>query len=178
LCDSRKPTAGWARASRITASVTWAASVASPRRNFSRAGTLASRSRTTTWVPGGAPAAPVATIAPLSTVTATAASTPRGRVVSTSRDTDAIEGKASPRKPIVAIVVRSSTARSFDVAWRVKASRASSGSMPMPSSTTRIERRPPPSTSIAIWVASASRAFSTSSFTTDAGRSTTSPAAI
>jgi hypothetical protein len=60
LCDSRKPTSGWARASRITASVTWDASVASPRRNFSRAGTLASRSRTTTWVPGGAPAAPVA----------------------------------------------------------------------------------------------------------------------
>src|SRR5579884_3877687 len=50
--------------------------------------------------------------------------------------------------------------------------------MPEPSSATRISRRPPFSTSIRIDRAPASSEFSSSSFTTDAGRSTTSPAAI
>ena len=54
----------------------------------------------------------------------------------------------------------------------------SSGLMPAPSSTTRISRRPPPSSMISIRVAPASSAFSTSSLTADAGRSTTSPAAM
>jgi hypothetical protein len=43
---------------------------------------------------------------------------------------------------------------------------------------TRISRRPPPSVTISIRVAPASSAFSTSSLTTLAGRSTTSPAAM
>ena len=47
-----------------------------------------------------------------------------------------------------------------------------------PSSTMRISLRPPPSTSMRMRVAPASSEFSSSSFTTDAGRSTTSPAAI
>src|ERR1700691_484919 len=42
----------------------------------------------------------------------------------------------------------------------------------------RIRRFPPDSTSMRIDFAPASSAFSSSSFTTDAGRSTTSPAAI
>ena len=42
----------------------------------------------------------------------------------------------------------------------------------------RISLRPPPSTSIRTRVAPASSEFSSSSLTTDAGRSTTSPAAI
>src|SRR3954451_18489468 len=50
--------------------------------------------------------------------------------------------------------------------------------MPLPSSLTRIDWRPPSSTAMSIDVAPASIAFSISSFTTDAGRSTTSPAAI
>ena len=50
--------------------------------------------------------------------------------------------------------------------------------MPVPSSRTRQSSAPPPSTSISIVRAPASRLFSTSSLTTDAGRSTTSPAAI
>ena len=48
----------------------------------------------------------------------------------------------------------------------------------MPSSSTRISRLPPYSTVTAMRVAPASMAFSTSSLTTEAGRSTTSPAAI
>ncbi len=73
---------------------------------------------------------------------------------------------------------RSSAVRSFEVAWRSNASRASSWGMPLPSSITRIMRLPPASVSMRTERAPASSAFSTSSFTTDAGRSTTSPAAI
>src|SRR6185295_12964460 len=50
--------------------------------------------------------------------------------------------------------------------------------MPAPSSLTRIRLFPPSSISMRIALAPASSAFSISSFTTDAGRSTTSPAAI
>src|SRR5262245_51265527 len=50
--------------------------------------------------------------------------------------------------------------------------------MPVPSSLTRMRRRPPPSVTTSMRVAPASSAFSTSSFTALAGRSTTSPAAI
>src|SRR5580693_1609790 len=50
--------------------------------------------------------------------------------------------------------------------------------MPQPSSITRISRFPPDSVSMRIERAPASKAFSSSSFTTEAGRSTTSPAAI
>src|SRR3990172_6478629 len=50
--------------------------------------------------------------------------------------------------------------------------------MPQPSSLTRMESMPPPLTSTAMREAPASRAFSMSSLTTEAGRSTTSPAAI
>ena len=48
----------------------------------------------------------------------------------------------------------------------------------MPSSSTRISFLPPYSAVITTRVALASIAFSTSSLTTEAGRSTTSPAAI
>src|SRR5580692_8442232 len=50
--------------------------------------------------------------------------------------------------------------------------------MPQPSSITRISLLPPDSVSMRIERAPASKAFSSNSFTTDAGRSTTSPAAI
>src|SRR6202050_2215268 len=50
--------------------------------------------------------------------------------------------------------------------------------MPQPSSITRISLLPPDSVSMRMERAPASKAFSSNSFTTDAGRSTTSPAAI
>ena len=53
-----------------------------------------------------------------------------GRVSSVTRATEAIDGSASPRKPSVAIDSRSSAVRSFEVAWRSKASSASSRFMP------------------------------------------------
>ena len=59
-----------------------------------------------------------------------------------------MDGSASPRKPSVAMESRSFTSRSLLVAWRSKASMASSRSMPQPSSAMRISRRPPVSTSM------------------------------
>ena len=100
------------------------------------------------------------------------------RVSSSSRDTDAMEGSASPRNPSVAIESRSFTSASLLVAWRSKASSASSRSMPQPSSASRISLRPPASTSMRNSLAPASSEFSSNSLTTLAGLSTTSPAAI
>jgi hypothetical protein len=72
----------------------------------------------------------------------------------------------------------SSTVESLLVACREKASSISSAEMPSPLSDTRTSRRPPSRVSMRMSVAPASIAFSTSSLTTEAGRSTTSPAAI
>src|SRR5512143_519957 len=73
---------------------------------------------------------------------------------------------------------RSASEEILDVACRSRARRASSFDIPQPSSRTRILSTPPLSSSTSTRVAPASRAFSTSSLTTDAGFSTTSPAAI
>jgi hypothetical protein len=89
-----------------------------------------------------------------------------------------MDGSASPRNPSVAMESRSFTSLSLLVACRSKANSASSRNMPLPLSATRIKRRPPLSTSMRRSVAPASSEFSISSFTTEAGRSTTSPAAI
>ncbi len=101
-----------------------------------------------------------------------------GRVRRTSRDTEAMLGSASPRNPWVVIAARSSAVEILLVACRSSASCASSGSIPTPSSSTRTSFLPPSSHVITTRVAAASMAFSTSSLTTEAGRSTTSPAAI
>ena len=73
---------------------------------------------------------------------------------------------------------RSSRLAILLVAWRLSAVDSSSRAMPAPSSSTAISRTPPASSRTVIWVAPASSALSTSSRTTEAGRSTTSPAAI
>ena len=64
------------------------------------------------------------------------------------------------------------------VACRVKAMPASSGLMPQPSSLIFMYVAPPLLNSTVTLDAPASKEFSISSFITDAGRSTTSPAAI
>ena len=99
-------------------------------------------------------------------------------VINSTRATDAIDAKASPRKPRVPIAFKSSARLIFEVACRSNASTASSRVIPSPSSVIFNKRRPPDSTSITMRKAPASIAFSTSSLATDAGRSTTSPAAI
>ena len=174
-CHSAKPTSGRARAWRRTASKPWANSVASVFKNLRRAGVLKKSSRTSKVVPL-ARAAALSSPVPASTFQACAASAVR--LVMLMSDTDAMAAKASPRKPMVATDSRSDSVAILLVAWRCKASVNSSGAMPMPSSSTTMARTPPALKRTLICVACASSALSTNSRTTEAGRSTTSPAAI
>src|SRR6476469_2809509 len=93
------------------------------------------------------------------------------------RATAPMEGSASPRKPRVRIAERSSSC-SLEVAWRSIAKARSPRSMPLPSSVTWMMLKPPPLATTSMRAAPASMAFSISSLTTLAGRSTTSPAAM
>ena len=99
-------------------------------------------------------------------------------VISSTWATAAMLESASPRKPSEEICVRSSTEVILLVAWRRNASATWSLGIPDPLSVIRIKEIPPSLISTVIAVAPASIAFSTSSFTTEEGRSTTSPAAI
>ena len=78
---------------------------------------------------------------PSSTTSLSPVGAPAARVRISSRDTEAIDGSASPRKPKVAIAVRSPSGI-FEVACRSTESARSAASMPRPSSTTRISRLP------------------------------------
>ncbi len=100
------------------------------------------------------------------------------RVRSSTCATAAMEASASPRNPIVRRAKRSVACVILDVACRSKDSRASVSLIPFPSSITCTRLLPAFSTSTCICWAPASRAFSTSSFITEAGRCITSPAAI
>ncbi len=162
----------------MTSRETCAASAVSAFRNLRRAGKLKNRSATSTSVPSGAPISRTDTPRPASMRTSVPMSAPRSRVRKRKRETEAIDGNASPRKPSVRIAARSEASRILLVAWRSTASAASSLSMPSPSSSTDMRRLPPNSMVMAIRRAPASTAFSTSSLTTEAGRSITSPAAI
>ena len=103
-------------------------------------------------VPTGAPTSLTEISRPASIAIRVAASSPARRVVSVIRDTLAIDGSASPRNPMLAMPHRSSTSRSFDVAWRSSASTRLAALIPQPSSVTRTSARPPPATSIAMVV--------------------------
>ena len=99
-------------------------------------------------------------------------------VIISTWETAAMLESASPRNPRDPICTRSSTERILLVECRKNALGTSDASMPQPLSAMRIIEMPPSSISVTMAVAPASMAFSTSSFTTDAGRSITSPAAI
>ncbi len=129
-------------------------------------------------VPSGAPMADGSLTTLPSAVTTVPIAAPRSRVTSLTRATEATLGSASPRKPRVTMENKSSARDILLVACRSKARDASSRFIPHPSSDTEIISSPPPAISIRTARAPASIEFSTSSFTTDAGRSTTSPAAI
>ncbi len=129
-------------------------------------------------VPRGRAAGATSRMRPPSMRTRLPSASPSCCVTSSTRATEAMEANASPRKPSVETRSRSSAEVIFEVAWRSKASTASSRVIPSPSSETRSRRRPPASTSSSTRRAPASMEFSTSSLATDAGRSTTSPAAI
>jgi hypothetical protein len=139
---------------------------------------LKNRSRTLMVVPRGWAASLTSRMRPPSMATRVAAFAPSVHVVSSTRATDAIEASASPRKPSVPIAARSSVFAnlrgrvSFESEHRVVAHHAFAvvGDFKQTPATSlyldRDARRP------------ASIEFSTSSLATDAGRSTTSPAAI
>src|SRR5206468_2288148 len=129
------------------------------------------------FVPGASPPSRTMSILPPLTTISVPAMASCSRVVRRKRDTLAMLGSASPRKPNVAIASKSETDRILLVACRSSESSASSRSIPQPSSITRISEIPPRRIRMSIFRAPASMLFSTSSFTTDAGRSTTSPAA-
>ena len=69
------------------------------------------------------------------------------------RETDAMLGNASPRKPSVRTASRSSMVPILLVAWRASARTNSSAAMPTPSSRTRHNSAPPFSISISIALA-------------------------
>ena len=174
-CQMAKPTSGRARAWRRTDSMQCASSVASLLRNLRRAGVLKNSSLTSSVVPRlrGAGRS-----SPLRASSSQALSSPSRRERMLVSDTEAMAASASPRKPMVPTCSSSCRSRILLVAWRRSATGSSSRGMPQPSSSTAISRTPPASRRTVIWVAPASRALSTSSRTTEAGRSTTSPAAI
>ena len=153
-------------------------SVPAVRKNFRRAGVLKKRFRTPTLVPTAPDAGLGSTTASPSIESSHAPASPACRERITKRETDAIDANASPRNPNDAIRSRSSAAAILLVACGATARGRSSRPIPTPSSVTRTSSTPPASSSTRTRVAPASRAFSSSSLTTLAGRSTTSPAAI
>ena len=185
MFSSVNPTAGLAIARRLTTSVTAMASARSPRMNFRRAGVAWNRSATSRRVPVSPRPVKAAgfgpSIRPASEYISAAAS-PAARLTIRIRLTEAIDGKASPRKPMVWMFRRSTrpslSGTSFEVACRSSARESSSAVRPQPSSSRVIRFRPPSSIAMAMFRAPASSAFSTSSLTAAAGRSTTSPAAM
>ena len=107
-----------------------------------------------------------------------ASALPSARETIVTSLTDAMLASASPRNPSVEMVSRSVISLSLLVACGRNAALMSSLRTPVPSSLTVMRRMPPSSIVTEISPAPASMLFSTSSLTTEAGRSTTSPAEI
>ena len=82
----------------------------------------------------------------------------------------AMEANASPLNPLVCKLNKSSAFLILEVAWRSKLKRASVGLMPFPSSIIWIRAFPASFIINLTELAPASMAFSSNSFTTDAGR--------
>ena len=173
-----RATSGRARAKRPTADWTRVDSEAAERRNFRLAGRLWNSPLTVTEVPGAAPTRCLRMRVPASSSTWMPESSPSARETIVTRDTAAMLGRASPRKPNVPTDSKSPSLTSLLVANRSNAVATSSSAMPMPLSVTRMYSMPPPLISTDTLLAPASSEFSTSSLTTDIGRSVTSPAAI
>ena len=107
----------------MTSEAMCASSVCSVRRNLRRAGTLKKRSRTVMTVPFGSADSSQRKIFPPAISTVVPVVSSAARVSSSSRDTAAMEGSASPRNPSVEMASRSSASRNLLVAWRSKASK-------------------------------------------------------
>ncbi|MBV6514698.1 MAG: hypothetical protein HPKKFMNG_00327 [Planctomycetes bacterium] len=174
----RRATSGLARAMACTRSSVWENSVLSLLSHLRRAGRLKNRSRTSMVVPSWAAQARLGPSLPPSQVISLAWGSSARLETRRTRDTEAMLARASPRKPLVSTPKRSSALWILLVAWAARASSRSWGWMPAPLSVTRIRVLPASTREMATREAPASRAFSSSSLTTLAGRSTTSPAAI
>ncbi len=178
LCRSENATPGLGKARRVSCSVMWPDSVLVVLRNFRRAGVLKNKSRMVTVVPvEAAQGTGSLRLSPLAE-TSHPSCWPAWRVRIWAWEMLAIDAKASPRKPIVLMLNRSSSPESLLVACGLNARAASARPIPQPSSATWINLLPPSSIDTSTREAPESRAFSTSSLTTLAGRSITSPAAI
>src|SRR3989454_5530728 len=173
-----KAMVGLPRASSPTSRLITAFSVAGCFRNFRRAGVLKNNRSTVSRVPAEQPAGSAVSNSPPWMRTRNPPPPSRLRLTASTSATAAMLASASPRKPRVRIERRSSSARSLLVACRANATGRATGRMPWPSSTTSIKPWPAASTRTSIRAAPASIAFSASSLTTAAGRSTTSPAAM
>ena len=170
LCMRRKVRVGLAKTTRSNSVMMLRNSVSFDLRNFRRAGTLKKRFLTEKMAPSGQASGAMSISSEPSIVRRVPNSVPRARVRSSTCATAAMEGSASPRKPIVRSEKRSSAAAIFEVACRSKAMRASVSDMPLPSSITWISARPASLMWTVMCMAPASTAFSISSFTTEAGR--------
>ena len=146
--------------------------------NLRRAGTFSNSPLTSMRVPGGTPAGSSVNSWPLSMTSRAPESDPCTRLTASTRATEAIDGRASPLKPSVAMPDRSEDSSILLVANRSNARPISPGAMPWPLSVTETSFAPPSATSSRILVAPASSEFSINSLTTEAGRSMTSPAAM
>ena len=176
--SKRMATFGCANAKARTASTMAASSVLSVRIKFKRAGVFKNKSRISIFVPARGAAGRTVVAPPPSTRTSMPSSLPLKHVCMRKRDTEAIEGNASPRKPCDAMQCKSSDVSILLVAWRCSANSASAADMPQPLSSISMRFLPAPAIRTIILLAPASILFSINSFTADAGRSTTSPAAI
>ena len=174
----RTETSGRPSAQRRAAWRQAAPSARSLLRNLRRAGVLKNSPRTEMLVPSGAPSGRISIMSPASRLMYVPSAAPCSQVLSSMRETLEMAASASPRKPSVSMRSSPRSSASLLVAWRRKATPASSALIPQPSSVTRISSAPPPENSTVMFLAPASTAFSASSLTADAGRSTTSPAAM
>ncbi len=147
-------------------------------KNFRLTGVLKNKLRTIKVVPSGAPTSSKEVSFAPSRQRRVPVTLSLVLVTISTFDTAAMLESASPRKPILFRLIKSTTELILLVACRIKAFRNWFCSMPEPSSVTRINSIPPSLISTVTACAPASIAFSTSSLTTLAGRSTTSPAAI
>ena len=153
-------------------------SVKSFFKNLYLTGVLKNKSFIVMLVPVGVPSSCLSIMSPPSTVILYPISASGVFDTNSTLAIAAILAKASPLKPIVLTVSRSFALLILLVACLSKAISISSGSIPFPSSVTRIYEIPPFFISTVIFFAPASIEFSTTSFIADAGLSITSPAAI
>ena len=134
--------------------------------------------RTRKVVPSGAPTSSSSFWAPPSILYLTPERDSGHLVINSTWDTALILDSASPLNPSDDMPRRSAAVFILLVECRKNATLTSSLWIPHPLSVTLISVMPPSFISTVMALAPASMAFSTNSFTTDEGLSTTSPAAI